>query len=342
MKKFFSIMLVLCIALCFCSCSTKTDTAATKSIYEFGKEITTASAFCEGLGFVLLDNDQTKAYCITEDGDVVFEIYVNDNSTIRGLIWEVRFINGLALFGEDFYDKNGKKTSPEDVGVKAFSAAALDGGYILATTDDEKTGIMDTNFNWTVEPTTDIYEALGWNVYERYPSESIFLYEDHIISDPGCINLVNGGVVDGYQSEYNWEYAELEEKAKIFIKGKSIVTNYDDNTFTVIDENEEQLFEPIKINHDTYEIRTDGNIVVMSNLKLNGYPYPHANTLKLSIYDMSGTLVSELNTDYFKDNEEVIEWKLGDGAITINTCVGTPRDGIFKSYIYDTQFNRVF
>ncbi|MBE6587514.1 MAG: hypothetical protein E7647_03765 [Ruminococcaceae bacterium] len=189
MRRFLALLLSLMTVLAaLCSCGSndpKTETpdkdqiiepsdkepnAEENDVEDTGKkidgEIIAASVFSEGLAFVEISGEEGKTYCIDKKGNVVFELNIDlsTNSDIFSV-----FNNGLAYVNEGFCDKTGKVTTPADVGATGFYyTATLSAGYIIAevvTSDysstSKKLGVLNTEFEWTVEPSEEIYKSLA-------------------------------------------------------------------------------------------------------------------------------------------------------------------------------------
>ncbi len=132
-------------------------------------DIAAGSVFSEGKAFVSLAADNDTTYCINKDGYILFKL--NEKMGAIGTI-DCTFKNGLTLIQkyqeQHICDKNGKVTYPKDVGATKFYDIGFEGGYILAevvesTFDStvKKAGIMNTDFEWTVGPTEELYKYIN-------------------------------------------------------------------------------------------------------------------------------------------------------------------------------------
>ena len=176
MKKTISLILVIAVMLSLSACGGAKgttgigDNTGEPAIKHTGKkidgEILSASLFSEGLAFVELSQEEGKSYCIDKKGHIVFELDID--LSIDGDI-NSTFINGLAYVNEGLCNTTGKVTKPADVGATTFYyASTLSAGYILAevvTADysntSKKLGVLNTNFEWTVEPSADLYNEFA-------------------------------------------------------------------------------------------------------------------------------------------------------------------------------------
>lgn len=190
MKKFFCIALIVVLCICCSACgggeftndtSNRLDTSGVKHTgKKIDGEIIAASDFSEGLAFVELSKDKGKTYCINKDGNIVFDLDID--LSINGDIYAT-FINGLAYVNEGFCDTSGKVIKPADVGATNFKYVTLSAGYIIAeviTSDysdtNKKLGVLNTKFEWTVEPSE--------NLYNEFADEYGYIQIDNAINTP--------------------------------------------------------------------------------------------------------------------------------------------------------------
>lgn len=160
---------------------------ALKAAKKIDGEIYAASIFSEGLAFVELAKDRDKTYCIDKNGNIVFEL--NIDLSVNGDI-SSSFINGLAYVNEGLCDTSGKVTKPEDVGATSFIyIPTLKAGYILAevikadhSTASMKLGVLNTKFEWTVEPSEDLYKEFT-NEYGWFCISSALYTSDYTVGD---------------------------------------------------------------------------------------------------------------------------------------------------------------
>lgn len=281
-----------------------------------------SAGYSEGKAFVSLDGD---AYCIDKKGYVLFKTNADfyDNSL---------FENGMALLSVDgdyaICDEKGKITRPEDVGATKFHECFFEEGYIIAEVNEytysstvNKMGIMNTKFEWVVEPSEELYNEM------RY--ESKLCYNDMIFygitsySDKNYVDLKTGKIVKVEElslqipsSMWEWDSGSGKYVEKItrktvlglpydniysttdFINGKSAVEfyNYDANKhyFTLVDESGKLLFEPKEFEGD---LMFDGNNIMCSN------------NIKMAVYDLQGNLLCQKEYDSYNT------WKVSDGVI---------------------------
>lgn len=170
-------------------------------------EIIAASDFSEGLAFVELSNDKGRTYCIDKKGNIVFRLDIKLSA--MGYIYAT-FINGLAYVNVGLCDKTGKVTRPEDVGATNFIyVSTLRAGYILAeviesdySSTTKKLGVLNTKFEWTVEPTENLYNEFS-NKYGSLAISTASITSDYTVGDlfycsdlNKILNLKTGEVIN--------------------------------------------------------------------------------------------------------------------------------------------------
>lgn len=243
MKKLFAFLLaaLLVVSMTACGGSTTPDNeekpAENVLQVEFpGGKISGPFAagmpFSEGRAFVRT-KDSDKVYCITKEGDIVFALTGNCGQK-SGLLYQgyepkscilqtvsFQYVNGLAPICDGtsnanaFVDMEGKLTKASDLNVTWFGCAALRDGYILAyvevATGEYKLGIMNTSFEWVVEPTAELYASVGtitdYDTYNFHYSAEGFLY----VKENLWLNLQTGEVAENTSINvpsyyWNWHY----------------------------------------------------------------------------------------------------------------------------------------
>ncbi len=216
MKRILSLILVITVVLSLSACGGGKATSNISSnsdesiIKHTGKkidgEIIAASSFSEGLAFVELSNEKGKTYCIDKKGNIVFELDID--LSVNGSI-NATFINGLAYVNEGFCDITGKVTKPADIGATSFYyVSTLKAGYILAeivTSDysntNKKLGVLNTKFEWTVEPNENLYNEFA-DEYGYSQISSALNTSDYAVGDlyynttlEKALNLKTGEVI---------------------------------------------------------------------------------------------------------------------------------------------------
>lgn len=340
----------------------------------------TATVFSEGLAFVYLtDTDHSDTvYCINKEGYIVFEV---DQRLIRNDTYNsmsAMFVNGLVLLDDAFCDTAGNFTYPEDVGATMFCDIALEDGYIIAerveTTYDsskKEMGVMNTDFEWIVEPTEEIYNAFGGikqiekqeYSFPLDPSGSIVYYSDHLcLSGTTFLNLKTGEISDSisipmpsdkweptqpFYRDGPCEYVDYIDNVvlelsydniispKPFVDGKALIgfENEDTYFFALIDEHGEMLFAPVRTEYYPGYHRM--------------YAFFDGNYIVLEdkdggvfyCYDSTGKLLGSLDT-YTIDPSRSFSASIHDGVIMIRSILRYADTAI--CYYYTPEFEPLF
>lgn len=304
---------------------------------KYDQKIAGGSDYSEGLAFVTAHKMDEKTYCIDKNGYIIFEF--DEKQAVNGDIY-CQFVNGLALVGENIYDKTGKVTTPESVGVTKFYNIAFADGYILAekvTADYASTkkefGVMDKNFQWVVALSEALYKELeedgGLSSLAVRNTDSVCVDGKlYFAESKKCLNLKAGTITekvdsfpsaswvsDGYTyQDFNGkvmldldEYENATFWSEKFVNGKTLITfhNSDANAyyFTLIDEKGNFAFEPVELKDMVPGMMYfDGEVVLVCDSILNNE--------KLQTYDITGKVLGELNTEYSSAT-------LGDGVVKV-------------------------
>ncbi len=257
LKKTIGILLAVCMLFSLSACAGSTENKnseskidATKAedaqpetsinqetVEHSGKKlegkITRSSVFSEGLAIVSLDGNKEKLYCINKEGYIVFEI--NESIGTSYAISNLKFKNGLVLINNNIYNKSGKHTTPESVGVTRFYDIAFEGGYILTekvtadySSSKKELGVMNKDFEWIVEPSEVLYQNLEKQLNKLVSLNRMsYYYNDYICfrdsteSKPQYLNLKTG---------------ELSENSNFEIPSFAL-DSYTDSTFRDYDSN---------------------------------------------------------------------------------------------------------
>lgn len=330
-------------------------------------EITRASVFSEGLAFVNVNGNKEKAYCINKEGYIVFEL----DFELDGLFGELysKFVNGFAKVGEGICDKKGKVTMPSDVGATKFSDCALEGGYILAekiTSDYSSSkmelGVLNTDFEWIVQPSEEIYNATGGLGLPRF--NHCYYYNDYFFFEKDYrydtyevsgvyLNLKTGELQDqidvvpsstwqaGGDTPNFFDYGgnvvlNLETYNTIehvegtkFINGKAPIRFFNSAYyFTMINEKGEFLFEPVETIQN-HLVAYDGETVLIADDILNAK--------KFACYDTSGNLLGQIDSETIA-TDKGITCDISDGVIVLRVGGNTRYD----CYFFTTDFAPLF
>ena len=227
MKKILSLVLTVAMIVSLSACGgqkTKSSNGGNSEeivIEHTGKkikgEITAASGFSDGLAFVCLDGNKEKAYCIDKQGNIVFEL----ENKIQSAFGEIfnKFENGYALIDGGICNTKGDITYPKDVGATEFFGIALKGGYIIATkvtadysTSKQEIGIMNTDFEWVVQPSETIYNEVCEDLWTTSALNTQSFYANGIVYFDGSkkyLNVKTGEVSDSTDINIpseNWIY----------------------------------------------------------------------------------------------------------------------------------------
>lgn len=325
-------------------------------------EITAASVFSEGLAFVCLDGNKEKAYCIDKQGHIVFELE-NKIQSAMGEIF-VKFQNGYALIDGGICNTKGEITYPKDVGATEFIGVALNGGYIIATritadysSSKQEMGVMNTDFEWVLEPSESIYEELSENLWTSSTINTESFYADGMIYFDGCkkyLNVNTGEISNSINTRLpsnTWIYytdktfRNTNEEIMVnlgnldniestgrnnYKNGKVPVIFFNQQVgkrfWTLVDENGNFLFDPVEMVNFTdflwSWIKFDGEHTVFYN----------SSVKKLSCFNGKGELSGELNID--NRPEGYIE----DGVILIISGSMNSK----KCQYYNTDFSPLF
>ncbi|MBQ2893392.1 MAG: hypothetical protein IJE24_04580 [Oscillospiraceae bacterium] len=346
MRKYLSLFLVFVMLTTLCACeknNAKTSkptetpvqmntvpTVPTEEEHEkLTEEIYRSSSFSEGLAVVVAGGKNGRGCAINKKGEVVFDLpFAIENSYI---VSNVQFINGFASINNGILDNKGNITYPEDVGASQFYPVALEAGYIVAevieadfASTTKKLGVLNTNFEWVVQPTEEFYTALEHKYgYIALESEDYYYYQGflYVKCVEKFLNLKTGELVEyenvGFEHpSFSWEmytdgtYRDFEGNVRLdfstyenldpynlrqfdngiallVFKNQEAKTSY----FTAVNEKGEFLFEPVDIKEmSVTSVQTDGNTILVTCST-------SSTKLILKSYDMQGNLISEFDTD---------------------------------------------
>lgn len=350
MKRFLAILVMVLLLLSVVGCSGtlgtgdggKDGTKEEPAREKISGKIIEASEFSEGFAFVVTDANKNVTHCINKKGEIIFS--VNEDISASGItsIYQ-KFENGLVcLYSSEkeksyLCDTKGNITYPEDVGATYFSDAALAEGYILAgitTATYESTkkelGIMDMNFQWVVEPSEELEQAVSFSVaiYNNDFCGNGFAYAEH---SETYLELSTGKVYKQKPADYkvqpeHWNlwtdktFRDPEEKVMLdlaehenldlisnFADGKAVLIFYNrkagKNFMTVIDEAGVFEYEPIelKINFTVTDVETDGEYILVVGYGIGA-----------ACFDMQGNLIGSYDA---REDTERYKFELSDGVI---------------------------
>ncbi len=381
MKKALSLFLAVIMMLTATACGRRVDMPNTDrmnspdaEVKDTGRkiqgEIQAATVFKDGLAFVELTGVSNKTYCINKEGNIVFEI--NEQLSAATIIYE-EFVNGLAFVNEGFYDAAGNFTMPADVGATKFYGQAVSAGYIIAevitadyTSTSKKLGVLDTNFQWTVEPSEELYDAFSKS-NGGLAIESHLYTQDCVVGDVyynynlgKTLNLKTGEVTKG-TSALNidtsdssvWYYGrspkgyyniiddtlvlDLSDKGSVsggtsFVNGRAAILYYNEEAdrhyVTIIDVAGNHLFEPVETKYSSVEF--DGEYILVKERSLGEY----------------GEVFNDKGEKTWERSATEGKLSLSDGVILVDDCnysLGVSGQVYMgKSYYLDVYGNRLF
>ncbi len=310
--------------------------------------------FSEGLAIV---TDGKRTCCINTKGYIVFDLDVEFDPSQVGA-YTRGYQNGFVLINGSLYDKQGNETKPEDVGVTSFSDYALSAGYLVVYKEEstynstcKQIGIMDTNFEWIVPLSEELYEkdpymaqnGLGTYVADGYiidPSSNVFditsatYYEWEDVPDSvgehGWTHYSDGSFRKDYETIiFTVEGGKAREH---WVDGKHLIVFYNSDAqkifFTVVDTTGAFEFEPVAVNLPYnpygYDWIYDGRFIIAEDGENIFICDTETNTVNQS----NGSIVSEFNDVSFNDNIlSVFKYNFyGSGMV----------------YYYDMEFNPLF
>ncbi|MCQ2441147.1 MAG: hypothetical protein MJ076_04535 [Clostridia bacterium] len=341
----------------------KTENIVKLTGKSLNKEIIAASDFSEGLAFVKCKGEKDKYFCINKKGEIVFETNEQPISIVDGLIKP--FVSGLSVIyskkfnKEGFIDKKGKIVMPNDVGAFKFEVGLLNQGYIIADVRESdfqssvyKAGILDTNFNWIVEPSEQFRNLISRDDEDKTIVLANTLYSfsyDYIIDDylyvddlDKYINIKtmeefdkssiqislpsnfwscsSAGVFTGTEGEKTYldltpKYDTLTECSKYF-NGKSlaIFCSGAKYYFSLIDEQGNTVFEPKEFGTEKIsQFEYDGNYIVLG-AKSTFHQIGSDSIIKS--YDLKGNELATMDTSILDNNKNNI-WSYNDGVLLL-------------------------
>ncbi|MBE6652229.1 MAG: hypothetical protein E7610_02295 [Ruminococcaceae bacterium] len=250
-------------------------------------DIVFSSRFQEGLAFVAIKDEPYSAYCINKAGEIIFKIEnCSQEGSERPVIeLGLNYNNGLMLFDGNIYDRNGKITTPESLGVTRFIewngtyliAEKITSDYISAT---KELGALNKNFEWEFPLSEDHYTA-----YQADPS----FFDDH---------------TDVNEEQHDITQIINYRKGTDFINGKAAVLLMNPETnelfITVVNTNLEFLFEPKKLvgkDVSVVSMEFDGDYAILYTEYSGSKDYP----LSLYAYNVHGDQVAAMSTSIFDD-----------------------------------------
>lgn len=312
------------------------------------EQVYRSSVFSEGLAAVVVGGRNGRGCVINKKGEIVFDLeFEIENSYI---VSYSEFVNGYSYINGGILDKDGNMTYPEDVGASTFYSVALEGGYIIAevieadfSSTKKMLGIMNTKFEWIVEPTEQLHAAIsdeyGYLELNRALNTEDYYYNGFVYIEAinKFLNVKTGEIV-AYENvgfthpSFTWSkwsdhtYRDHEEKVQVdlsmyenlhswkhFENGIAPIVFYNREAnafyFTVVNESGEFLFNPVDFEEwNIGSIQTDGNTIVVTDMAFG--------ELTIKTYDMNGNLIAEFDTDSIGKNLSY-SVSIGDGVIMI-------------------------
>ncbi len=304
--------------------NTTDDSSNTDNSKKFTGTISRGTPFSEGVAVV---TDGLKTYCIDKQGNIVFELDVKFEPH-QGGYYTKGFQNGLIKIEDNLYDKTGKETKPEDVGVTKFYDQGLPGGYIIAVKEEatynstkQSLGIMNTKFEWIVPLSEELYQSASRLMSLSIDANAV----DGYIFDVGCDFIFEVSTSKCYDfsllpeglGEYGWTsytdgsfrygdetilftveggYAEGD-----WVNGKHLMSFYNSTAqkyfFTVIDKTGKFDFDPIELNMPKtnwgYDWTYEGRYIVVADAVDDSSVYIYDTSTNTSSVS-SGTIVGDI------------------------------------------------
>ncbi len=365
MRNFLIFVLLISIVLSFNACGGNNKSSDKTSINnsrvienennanKINGKITAASPYREGLAFVNLDHNKEKAYCIDKHGNIVFVLENGAATSINGTIY-AEFKNGYAIInsGGAICNTKGEITYAKDVGATEFLGVAFNGGYIVAVKETAdyssakiEMGVMNTAFEWIVQPSEVIYNELSENLWVSTALGAYSYFANDITYFEGCekfLNVKTGEISDTTDVKFpseNWESEgfvfkspngdtmldlnninNIYQLGNNYKNGKVPVNFYneqvDKHYWTLINEKGEFLFEPIET--ELASVSFDGDNVLLFD----------TTDKKLNCFNSNGELLGELSGVDFTGSE------ISDGVILLKSGK--------KCFYYNTDFSPLF
>ena len=329
MKKFVALLLALsvCVSLAGCHKDTGMDDAdrAGNAYGEHGGDIdpnrTKLKGVIKNATVFYYDRAAAKVgdtwYCIDKNGGIIFQ-YPSEVTVVTRL-----FENGYSLVNEGYCDDTGRYTTFQDMGIADVDATTCryQGDYLIARVDEStynskvlKLGILNSDFEWQVEPSMELYEALERDYGTTYPLRTSQKYvyneeKDHYVDlttgkvlkdlpeeDQYMIRTVEYGVA--YDARGN-ELCTYPEGASVtpHTDGTALLVYYsgDKRFFSIADKNGAMLFEPIEA------LNYPGSRSAVPNIAASLYDeyvvVSEYDGAEAKIYDFSGKLLATLTND---------------------------------------------
>ncbi len=339
--------------------SNETENQPPDNANKFNGSILKSTPFSEGLAIV---SDGTRTCCIDKTGSIIFELDVPFDTTSGGFYTQ-GFQHGYVKIGTALYDKTGKVTTPEDVGVTALYDYALSGGYIIAYKEEatynsttQALGVMDTEFNWIIPLSEELYQNArkltdpyvstyaidgyiinhGTYVFEISTS-TYYEFDDapEALGEHGWTPYTDGSFCKGDGTVvFTVEGSRAQGK---WVNGQHIVSFYNQtankNFFTLVDTTGSFAFEPVEmpLPHDIvwgHNWAYDGRYIVVSNAVGEGPLY---------VYD------TVEKTGRLSDIKTGGKYILNDGVLTVYDVKMDLYSGTTSSICYyDLDFNPLF
>lgn len=313
--------------------------------------ISSLTGFSEGYAFAQTNNQKDKLYCINTVGEIEFVLDIELRS-VRN------FCNGIAVLNGALCNKEGKLVTPESVGVTKFITTALYDGYIFTETEIAgyadtiyKTGVMDNQFNWLVEPTEALYDCSYCGNGVLYLSDGSYfdIKTNGTVESPSIDDLTppnplpseywlreNLKFYNPFTEELMLDLSSITNIMRVtdFQNGKCLAKYYNEENhkyfFNFINEKGEFLFDPVPV-FDSYTMIFNHEIgddfVVF-------YDDNSGSKINFKSYDTNGNLLGSINTKDLK--------YANYSLVSVNEGIIVLRGGYTSSsyyYAFDKNFN---
>ena len=320
--------------------------------------ISALTGFSEGYAFAQTNNQEDKLYCINTAGEIEFvlDIEILESAFLVGYVKS--FCNGIADLNGTLCNKEGKFATPESVGVTKFLSNTFEDGYIFTETKiagyadtTYKTGVMDSQFNWLLEPTEALYDCSYCGNGVLYLSNETYfdIKTGEAIESPSIEDLTPPNPLPSeYWMRENLKfYNPLTEELMLdlssvtnitrvtdFQNGKCLAKYYNKENskyfFNFIDEKGEFLFDPIPV-FDSYTMIFNHEI---GDEFVVFYDDNSGSKINFKSYDTSGNLLGSINTKDLK--------YANYSLVSVSESIIVLRGGYTSSsyyYAFDKNFN---
>lgn len=295
------------------------------------EDIVFSSAYSEGVAVINLRAEENTAYVIDKNGKIIFNFPLEDgysSYTIRNM----KFQNGLLIYGGKLYAKDGTVILPESVGATAF--VEYDGTHVIAekiTSDyassKKELGVLNAELSWVVSPTEGCYELYHsntssaqdffWNEivnssdntkkvfkFDDYSTNKNIYFSDGTVLTPASVNVIEFQAL--YENKYLLAKPSYDSVGVMDLDGNWVLEPTED--FWDIYRNSE-----VEIKDDILSAKS-GDAIMYYDLLTKALTVFNRDQLLLDYCEKAA--VSKIICEY--DGENIIYKQLVFGAIDEN------------------------